>query len=363
MKNFYRPLVLSALMLLVFSGLKAQDPRFSQYNASPLTLNPAMTGVFNGNYRISAIYRSQWHSILKADDPQGTPLFRTFSGAFDMRFNVNKTDGIGVGLVFLTDKAGAADYGTNQLNLNFSYSKGLGQQGAHNIALGISAGGAIRGINYNALRFGNQFDGTGFDPTHNSGETNISDNLKFFDISAGLFYYFVNKNSSNKGRSNAYGGFAVSHLNRPNQSFYSGQSADLYMKYTVSGGGGFPIATQVDLQPSFMFMKQGPALETDLGTYVKIFFTPNDPNGNAFYIGPWYRIVTRDNVTAKGGIASEALILMTKLDYSSFTLGFSFDLNLSELTNATNTNGAFEISLAHAGSFAKHNKVYICPRF
>ena len=362
MKNFYRPIAVFAMLVLAYGSVVAQDSRFSQYNASPLTLNPAMTGAFSGNYRISAIYRSQWHSILKADDPSGTPMFSTFSGAFDVRLPIGKLDGIGVGLAFLTDKAGASQFGTNQLNLSVAYNKGFGNLGSHNVALGFQAGGAVRGINYNNLRWGNQFDGNGFNEVLNSGETNIKQNFWFFDINVGAFYYYVDKRTSVKGRKNAYIGIAVDHLNRPNQSFYGG-SAPLYMKYVVSGGGGVPLGRMIDLQPSFMFMKQGPALETDLGTYVKIFFQQNQPQGNAFYIGPWYRIVTRDNVTAKGGIASDALVLATKLDYLSFTAGFSFDLNLSSLTPATNTNGAFEISLAHVGSWKKDNKVFICPRF
>jgi hypothetical protein len=135
------------------------------------------------------------------------------------------------------------------------------------------------------------------------------------------------------------------------------------MKITGTAGVGIPVGPKVDIQPSIMIMSQGPAFETNVGSYVKIFFESNKPDGNAFYIGPWYRIVTRDNVTDAGGIASEALILATRIDYSTFTLGFSFDLNLSELTNATNTNGGFEISLAHVGGWAKKNKVFICPRF
>ena len=80
---------MSRLLLFVFAAMLlgndafAQDPRFSQYNAAPQILNPAMTGLFNGNYRVSAIYRSQWRSIL---GDEAVPLFRTFSGSFDMRF-------------------------------------------------------------------------------------------------------------------------------------------------------------------------------------------------------------------------------------------------------------------------------------
>ena len=189
--------------------------------------------------------------------------------------------------------------------------------------------------------------------------TGINSSFMFFNVGAGLLYYYVNKNSFNKGRTNLYIGFSVDHINQPNQSFYGGGNAKLYIKYSVSGGAGFPAGTMVDIQPNFLFMKQGPSIETDLGSFVKIFFEQGKPYGNAFYIGPWYRIVGQNG----SGIASEALILSTKIDYSSFTFGFSFDLNFSKLTPATNTNGAFEISLAHVGSWAKKPKIFFCPRF
>jgi hypothetical protein len=49
------------LTLLLFSGFAsvclAQDPNFSQFFASPLTLNPALTGKFDGSFRLAGNYR------------------------------------------------------------------------------------------------------------------------------------------------------------------------------------------------------------------------------------------------------------------------------------------------------------------
>ena len=53
------------LLLIGFSLLKttAQDPNFSQFYSSPLTLNPALTGKFNGVLRATGTYRNQWPEI------------------------------------------------------------------------------------------------------------------------------------------------------------------------------------------------------------------------------------------------------------------------------------------------------------
>src|SRR5678810_596663 len=53
----------------------AQDPNFSQFFASPLTLNPAMTGKFDGVYRVAGNYRNQWPTIYNA--------YTTYTASFD----------------------------------------------------------------------------------------------------------------------------------------------------------------------------------------------------------------------------------------------------------------------------------------
>ena len=57
--------LLILLTCLIKTSL-AQDPNFSQFFVSPLTLNPALTGKFNGNFRVAGNYRDQWPEISKA---------------------------------------------------------------------------------------------------------------------------------------------------------------------------------------------------------------------------------------------------------------------------------------------------------
>src|SRR6188768_2919012 len=93
MRNFL------VLILLVFSGLiKAQDPHFSQFFASPLTLNPAFTGKFDGQWRLAVNHRDQWPSIPKA--------YVTTSGSFDFGILKNKipeNDVFGIGISGVSD--------------------------------------------------------------------------------------------------------------------------------------------------------------------------------------------------------------------------------------------------------------------
>jgi type IX secretion system PorP/SprF family membrane protein len=351
MNQVFKILVITAILSLSVLGAKAQDPHFSQYWANPLYLNPAQTGMFGCNYRFAAIYRSQWNSVLKNE---AVPMYRTIGASYDMRFNkgIWRKDAIGVGLMFYNDKAGESKFGTNQLNFSFAYLKALGYQAKNYLSIGFQAGAAQRSMNGD-LRFGNQFDGEGYNPALPSGEVVNFGNFMFFDINAGAFWYYAPKK-----RTNVYAGAYVYHLNRPSQSFYGGNDAKMYMKYGFHGGAQFPLAAQVDLLPGLMVMKQGPAVETNIGTMVKWFFDAGSPVGNAFYFGPYYRIVRGID----SPLNSEALILAAKMDYWNFTFGVSYDLNFSQLTDASNARGGFEVSAIYIGCFKKKNKLF-CPRF
>ena len=58
-----RKIIIVFILILINSFLNAQDIHFSQYYASPMTVNPAYTGMFNGTYRVGANYRNQWASV------------------------------------------------------------------------------------------------------------------------------------------------------------------------------------------------------------------------------------------------------------------------------------------------------------
>src|SRR5579863_2409265 len=94
------------LLVVVYAVTSnAQDIHFSQYYASPLSLNPALTGNVNGVFRASFNYRNQWFNIptLNSIAP-----YQTYQASFDMPLLRDRlgNDGFGVGAMFYNDKAG-----------------------------------------------------------------------------------------------------------------------------------------------------------------------------------------------------------------------------------------------------------------
>ena len=81
-----KPLLITLLALLVSLNINAQDIHFSQFYASPLNLNPAMTGVMNCTDRLTLSYRNQWASVLKSN------AFNTFTASYDRKNTVGRYD-------------------------------------------------------------------------------------------------------------------------------------------------------------------------------------------------------------------------------------------------------------------------------
>jgi len=54
---------LSFLGLALCFSAGAQDIHFSQFFETPLLRNPALAGIFTGDVRIQAVYRTQWASV------------------------------------------------------------------------------------------------------------------------------------------------------------------------------------------------------------------------------------------------------------------------------------------------------------
>lgn len=343
-------------LVVLFCGLmslQAQDIHFSQFYLSPLNLNPAMTGVMNCNSRISMNYRSQWASIL------GTDAFRTYNISYDQRIPVGRYDYFGIGGTFWGDRAGEANFSTTTGKLSASYSKKMGgnRNFGNYLVVGAEGGVAQRSLDFLALRWGTQHDGLGgFDPTAPSGEgpSFDRDQFLFADMAAGLLWFMVfDENNS------FYIGGAFHHLNRANQSFSSEGEDLLYSRYTAHAGGEFMLGNRFGLVPGVILMSQGPSFQVNAGTSLKFLLNGGrNSSTQAFQVGLWSRVSNQ----VESGVLNDALILSTRFDYDNFTLGFSYDLNVSPLQDATNNNGGFELALQYKICGQQRRGVY-CPTF
>lgn len=327
------------VMLLVTCTMSAQDIHFSQFNAAPLLLNPALTGVNGCDYRFAANYRNQWSGIAP---------FRTIAASYDMavarRKGNAKSNFGGIGISYFSDKAGDSELSTNQVNLSASYTMMLNRKGSQSITAALYGGIGNRSINISKLTFDSQFGPGGFDPNRPSMENILTNNLWYADAGAGLLYN-VNLNKT----TNVHAGLATWHVSQPNLSFFKNVNEELFIKVTMHGGAHIKIAHQFYLLPGFMYLIQGPHNQLNIGSLVRWGKSVTPRDNTSVYFGGWYRL-------------KDALILATRVDINGLSLGFSYDINISKLIVATRGNGGPEVSLLYTGCFkTKKNNTRFCP--
>lgn len=333
------------ILCLFCLEINAQDRHFTQFYASPIILNPALTGNYDGKYRASIIYRNQWSSII--DNP-----FTSYSMAFDVRFNtVEKKgqDALGMGLMFFSDKMGTSDFSTNQMNITAAYHKSLTIYSKKYLSAGFQMGIAQRSVDYDDFTFQDQFDGlSGYNGT--TLEELPRNNHTFADLGVGIFY------TSSPKRGYAFNmGLGVNHVNFPDVSFDETTVDRLHAKFSTQIGGEAKMSNKVSILPRFVASLQGPHMEANIGTNFK--FLLSDYDGMFLYVGSWVRPV----LDAESTMSLDAAVFLTAIEYQNFRLGLSYDINLSRLISVTSGRGAFEISFAFVGNYGNDNVV--CPTF
>ena len=340
--------LLATLTATLFTTLTAtaQDPGFSQFFASPLTLNPALTGKFNGVVRVAGNYRNQWPSINNA--------FITSTISVDapiMTGRLPENDTWGIGLMAMTDKTASGVLNSNYVSLSTAYHKALDLDGYHSIGVGFQGTYGNQSLDGTRLTFedGLQLDGTWLrSPTEAINSQFVS--VHYFDMNLGLLY-----NASTNGNNNYYFGASAYHLNHPKVSFLGVDTINIPTRITFHGGGFFPIAgSPSTIYLSGLFSNQAGAREYVLGGAWAVAATTDETNPVNFYAGVWGRFT--NNTT-------DAVIPYVGLDYSDFSLGVSYDVNVSSLQTASQSRGGIEVSLIYIKKKSNGQHGIPCPRF
>ncbi len=342
-----KSLKIVALSLLIGQLVNAQDVHFSQYFTSPLTLNPAMTGLVNKDFRAAGNYRTQWSSIT--NNP-----YETFSVSMDGSMFKNKFkngDAMGVGLLFLNDKAGAGQLTNQTLGLSLAYHHAIGAKKNQYLSLGVQSYFVDRNIDFRKLVFGDQFDPVSGTASGATGEVFNTDNEGYTDFNTGVMYTGrVNENAT------IYAGAGFYHVTRPSFTFMNSENR-VSPRYSVYFGGSVDITDYSVFYGSANYQQQGPQSEFILGGAAGFILNPHhdrDDEDQVFYLGAWYRF-------------RDAIIPYAGFELKNMTIGLSFDATVSGLAQAAQNNGAMEISLIYNGlyprSSPKRKYNFACPKF
>ena len=301
--------------------LNAQDIHFSQFNISKSNLNPALTGIQDNDFQANFQRRSQWNSVA---DP-----FKTISlSVYARNYFSNKS----LGLSFINDNSGDANFKTSGLNI--SLSQIIIKNQISSFSFGGLIGAFQRTYDISSLIFAED-------------ESVINESIFFLDIAfGGLFTRKINDVMTIET------GLAAYHINNPDQSFSLTSQLSTPIKYNFHFLSKYHIMNNLNLEGVFFSSKQSSFEEIVYGIDFNYHVHNEIYKNFQLSLGIYGRY--KDAVIPKFG-----------LDMGGFSVNLSYDINISDFAIATNNYGGMEFSIVYSWNLKDKElkKEFICPKY
>ena len=332
-----KKIIFIGFILFYNYALKAQDIQFTQFQSSPLYLNPSFTGA-NADSRIASSYRNQWWNI------PGT--YKTFILSYDHYIHDIHS---GVGGFIVSDNAGSMSYGNRYLGLTYSYDYKFDRYWSLSSGIKISYG--YRSLDFSKLIFGDQLQRG----ASSSLQPILPERSSYFDFSWGTLLF----------SNDHFVGVTIDHLNRPDQSFrnlegrlpvkYSFHAAKTF--YTDKSGGSGKKTDKPVILALVQYRFQKAFDQTDIGI---IYKKPD------FFAGIYYRGIPWLKYYKKGYPNNDAFCVLGGIRFKTLELAYSYDFTISWQTYKT--GGSHELSLIYQFYNPKkpkkhRSKIIPCAKF
>lgn len=312
----------------------SQDMRLSLYDASQMTLNPAMTGVFDADYRLHVQYRTQWRSVNYRP-------YQSMLASFDMPFKNTKWS---IGVQLTNFRAGAGNFSTTQGLISTSYNTAIDKNKNHGFTFGVQAGVMQKSLEYELLSFNNQYsynNGGHFDQTIANNENFGAQSTWSPVVNVGVMYYYAKQ----QARFNPFVGISAFNLLNPKETFFD-QNNRLPIRTFVNLGTRINITETFYLIPKVLLQFQRKFSEqtvaVDMGYFLK--------NSDVYLLAG---VVHRIN---------DAMVVTGGVKFNNFILKMAYDINVSKLSNISTGRGGFEIALTYLPRKSDKSSTKICPR-
>jgi len=332
-----RKIFLFIAVLFVFAHSYAQDPHFSQFFASPLTINPANTGNFSGSLRAALNSRTQL--------PEFNNAYATKTLSLDapiLKKYIREDDKLSVGLLILSDQSGNKLLNDNNIAASVSYSKALDENANHSIALGFQVNYSMYRFDPLKANFEDQLSAGGF--TGTSAEMILGNNFtkNTTDINVGILY-----TGSTSDNNIFYVGASYYHFAKPTVGFIT-PTYFTNSRVNLHGGAYFSLSSAASLHTSFQYQKQGNTNELLVGGAFSYYL--GTEKGLEFYAGLWSRV-------------KECMIPYVGLEWNHIRAGFTYDVGGTNTIASSRFYQSSEISLIYILDNKSKAFKLKCPKF
>jgi type IX secretion system PorP/SprF family membrane protein len=330
-------------------SVHAQDIHFSQFFQSPLLLNPALCGQFNGSYRLGINQRTQWRSV--------TTPYSTFAFGADAN-NITLPDGIfnsedgnfkelpfHGGFSVYSDKAGDSQLKTSGFNLIAAQQFKVPFDEKATLSAGAMMGFTTMKIDYSKLTYDSQWNGTNYDPNA-PGKVFPRASRGYFNLNLGATY---SRPINDKQSFTA--GISLYNLSRPKQSFFNEGYVKLDTRFNLHGSYRYKYSNVLTFEPMLLLMRQGKFTEFNLGGLAHYTLSEKPWTRNGLYGGVFVR-------------AKDSCFFVAGMQYGTWNAAISYDINTSSLKPASNGRGGLEFSVLYTFSkFPRKQNAKTCPNY
>lgn len=322
----------------------AQDIHFSQFYENAILRNPALTGIFSGDYKAGVNYRTQWGNLANP--------FQTAVASVEARKLVNEDAGdfVSFGLTASYDHAGSISFNSLQVYPAINYNKNMEDEHNTYLSLGFAGGYIQRSMDVSKMTLDNQYVNGNFNSANPTGENIGYKTISHFDLSAGVS---LNSSMGEDNKVNYYLGAAAYHVTRPREAFNGDEYfIRLSTRWTGNAGMNVVLSEHLGFVMHMNYQFQKPYQEFIIGGLASWKNVPVSTIDVpiAIYAGAFIRL-------------NDAIIPTVKLTYKKYDFIISYDVTTSNIRPTSTVTGGWEFSAFTRGVFAKAIDRTKCPRF
>lgn len=313
-----------SFLCLSSASILAQDYHLTQFDASPLYLNPALAGErtsFHQGIRISALYRDQ-----SAEFTQKAGSYRTTSIGIDFPIS----ERFSTGQYFANNKSVDGAFNSFNFSLTGSY-KIIGPRESNekqNLSVGLQIGVLNNSVNSTNFTYEAQYSedaDDGFDRTLPTGEPIIQQSVFRYDANVGVYYrtkFLEDKITLN-------GGASLYHVGKTDD--VTSLSSKPPMRVNFHAGATYVLTEKIDVRPQILYMNQAKTDELNLGLLMH-----------------YKQKAENEPIIGVNWIVQKAAVFQIGMKLKATTFRFSYSVAINELSRYSNRG--LEISLVYIAS-------------
>ncbi len=325
MRNFKKHRIYLSLLVLIFSvsNVYSQDPNFSQFFSSPLTINPALTSDGESVWRAMTNIRTQTIGIGST--------YSTQSFSIDGKLKKTGEDNYwGIGGMVLADRSLEGAFKSTYVNFNTSYHLSIDSKG-NGLAVGLGFITNNTRIDYASLTTDQQLSSTGFDRALPTGEPNLNPSISYSSACAGIMFTHVNDYSFLNV------GIAGYRFVKSSRSLLDNNSLYISPRYDIHADFGTTLNDDLNITVSAIHLIQNGTSSTSFGSSLAFGLRPGQfdiDQRRMLNAGIYYRL-------------GDAIIPYIGYTHNEVQFGLSYDVNVSSVKSGSISTRSFEISLIY----------------